>query len=423
MMDSPRIARARLAGAIGLLATLAALVGVAPAVAGERDLPDRLAPLMSAAGSLSGAYVVNADSGRPVFRWAHTRPRILASNTKLYTTAAALARFGADGTLATEVRGRGRLGAEGVWRGDLYLVGGGDPTFGSRRFARRSYGTAVATVEALAAQLERAGIERVDGRVYGDESGFDGLRGGPESGYATSIWVGPLSALGFNRGLASEAGYAFQADPPAFAAARLDEALAGRGISVRQAPRHGSAPRGADILAAVESPPMSRLIALTNKPSDNYFAEMLVKDLALQARGRGTTAAGTRIAHRYARRLGGRPKRLADGSGLSRGNRASPYRIVRLLLALRESERFRPFLHSLAIAGRDGTLADRMRGGPARGHCRGKTGTLSNVSALSGYCRARSGAVYAFSILMNGVDPTGARALQDSMLHAIAGLH
>ena len=61
-----------------------------------------------------------------------------------------------------------------------------------------------------------------------------------------------------------------------------------------------------------------------------------------------------------------------------------------------------------------------MRRGPARGRCRAKTGTLSNVSALSGYCDGRSGDIYAFSILMNGVYPTGARRLQDRMAQAIA---
>jgi D-alanyl-D-alanine carboxypeptidase/D-alanyl-D-alanine-endopeptidase (penicillin-binding protein 4) len=63
-----------------------------------------------------------------------------------------------------------------------------------------------------------------------------------------------------------------------------------------------------------------------------------------------------------------------------------------------------------------------MRSGPARGHCRGKTGTLSDVSAVSGYCRARSGDIYAFSVLMNGVDPYGARGIQDRMLQALAGV-
>ncbi|HEX2162110.1 MAG TPA: D-alanyl-D-alanine carboxypeptidase, partial [Thermoleophilaceae bacterium] len=137
---------------------------------------------------------------------------------------------------------------------------------------------------------------------------------------------------------------------------------------------------------------------------------------------RGTTAGGAKIAARFAKRLGGGPARLADGSGLSRLNRASPYRVVRLLLALRERDEFRAFSRSLSIAGRDGTLGSRMRSGPARGRCRGKTGTLTGVSAVSGYCRARSGDTYVFSILMNGVDPYGARSIQDRMLHALAGV-
>ena len=89
---------------------------------------------------------------------------------------------------------------------------------------------------------------------------------------------------------------------------------------------------------------------------------------------------------------------------------------------MRERDEFAAFFDSLSIAGRDGTLRPRMRGGPARGRCRGKTGTLSGVSAVSGYCRARSGETYVFSILMNGVNPFGARALQDRMLQAIAGV-
>jgi D-alanyl-D-alanine carboxypeptidase/D-alanyl-D-alanine-endopeptidase (penicillin-binding protein 4) len=164
---------------------------------------------------------------------------------------------------------------------------------------------------------------------------------------------------------------------------------------------------------------MERLIRLTNKPSDNFFAETLLKDLALEARGRGTTKGGARVATAFARRLGVRP-RLVDGSGLSRGNRASPVGIVKLLAAMRARDEFDPFLASLPVAGRDGTLFDRMRRGAARSRCVGKTGTLSNVSALSGYCEAVSGNDYAYSILMNGVYPTGARRLQDQMLQAIA---
>ncbi len=271
----------------------------------------------------------------------------------------------------------------------------------------------------LAVALDEAGIQRVTGRIYGDESAFDSLRGGPDSGYGVSIWVGPLSGLSYNRGLFTEGGRGFQANPPAFAAARLDDALEARHIAVRLKPRAGVTPAEATVLASVDSPPMSRLIRLTNKPSDNFFAEMLLKDLAHQAGGAGTTARGAAIATRFARRLGARP-RLVDGSGLSRGDRASPFSIVKLLTAMRSRPEADDFLASLSIAGSDGTLFDRMQRGPAHRRCIGKTGTLSNVSALSGYCEARSGETYAYSILMNGVYPTSARRLQDQMLQAIA---
>jgi D-alanyl-D-alanine carboxypeptidase/D-alanyl-D-alanine-endopeptidase (penicillin-binding protein 4) len=399
-----------------LLATALLLLLVEAASA---DLAGSLTRYMRQAGSASGAYVTNLTDQTRVFSWRAGRPRILASNTKLFTTSAALARFGVDGTLGTEVLGGGQLEEDGVWRGDLYLRGGGDPTFGSRTYTARFYGGG-ATVEQLARLLDEAGIERVTGRVVGDESRHDSLRGGPDSGWGVSIWVGPLSALSFNRGLANERGSAFQTNPPAFAAARLDAALQTRGIPVRLKPRAGAAPAGAEVLASVDSPPMQTLVRLTNKPSDNFFAELLAKDLAMQAGARATTASGAALAAGFARRLGARA-RLVDGSGLARGNRASPYRVVRLLSALVERNEFEALYASLPVAGRDGTLSARMRRGAARGRCRAKTGTLSNVSALSGYCTARSGDLYAFSFLMNGVYPTGARRLQDRMAQAIAG--
>jgi serine-type D-Ala-D-Ala carboxypeptidase/endopeptidase (penicillin-binding protein 4) len=401
----------------------AALLALVPAAASAQDrelMVKRLTSQMRLAGGYASAYVadVSGTDPQPVFRWREHTARILASNTKLFTTTAALARFGTDGTLGTEVLGRGELDSEGVYRGSLYLRGSGDPTFGSRRFTERSYGGG-ATVQDLAELLDEAGITRVTGRIYGDESAFDSLRGGPDSGYGVSIWVGPLSALSYNRGLFTEGGRGFQANPPAFAAARLDDALAKRHIPVRRKPRAGVTPEDATVLASVDSPPMSRLIRLTNKPSDNFFAETLLKALAHQAGGIGTTARGAKIATRFARRLGARP-RIVDGSGLSRGDRASPVSIVRLLTAMHAREDFDTFVDSLPIAGQDGTLFDRMRTGPAKFRCHGKTGTLSNVSALSGYCEAKSGDEYAYSILMNGVYPTSARRLQDKMLQAIA---
>jgi serine-type D-Ala-D-Ala carboxypeptidase/endopeptidase (penicillin-binding protein 4) len=401
------------------LLTLLALSALLPVGAAQADLKSSLTAQMRQAGSYSGAYVRNLTTGEQVFAWRAGTPRVLASNTKLFVAATALARFGTGGTLGTEVLGSGELDEDGVWRGDFYLRGGGDPTFGSRRFTTRSYGGG-ATVEDLAALLDEAGVERVTGRIYGDESRHDSLRGGPYSAFGVSIWVGPLSALSFNRGLASESGSGYQTSPPAFAALKLDAALEARGIRVRLAPRAGTAPAGAPVIASVDSPPMETLVRLMHKPSDNFMAEVLLKDIAMQANGTGTTAAGARLVAGHARRLGARA-RIADGSGLSRGNRASPYRVVQLLTVMnQQDDQFDPWYASLPIAGRDGTLKKRMRSGPARSRCRAKTGTLSNVSTLSGYCTARSGDMYAFSILMNGVYTSGAKVLQDRMAQAIA---
>jgi serine-type D-Ala-D-Ala carboxypeptidase/endopeptidase (penicillin-binding protein 4) len=399
-------------------ALVCAIVPAQAAAAADPALVSKLGRYMRAAGSQSGAYVVNLTDGETVFRWRQGKPRILASNTKLFTTATAIARFGTEGTLGTEVLGSGTLDETGVWRGNLYLHGGGDPTFGSRRFTRRAYG-AGATVEDLAVALDEAGIQRVRGRILGDESAFDLLRGGPDSGYSTSVWVGPLSGLSYNRGLGDESGRSFQVNPPLFAAARLNAALERRGIPVRAAARSGVAPAGAAVLASVDSPPMTDIVRMTNKPSDNFFAEMLLKDVGREATGVGTTAGGARVAAEFARSLGARA-RIVDGSGLSRGNRASPLRVVRLLTAMQARDEFDAWYASLPIAGRDGTLSTRMRRGAARGRCHAKTGTLSNVSALSGYCEALSGDLYAFSILMNGVYPPGARQLQDRMAQALA---
>jgi D-alanyl-D-alanine carboxypeptidase/D-alanyl-D-alanine-endopeptidase (penicillin-binding protein 4) len=123
----------------------------------------------------------------------------------------------------------------------------------------------------------------------------------------------------------------------------------------------------------------------------------------------------------YLKRFGIRPQ-ISDGSGLSRGNRTSPRELVALLTAMHESPQRAAFEDSLAVAGRSGTLAGRMNGSAAEGACRGKTGTLSDVSGLSGLCTAKNGHVIVFSMLMNSVSPASARSLQDRAVKAIANL-
>ena len=107
--------------------------------------------------------------------------------------------------------------------------------------------------------------------------------------------------------------------------------------------------------------------------------------------------------------------RVVDGSGLSRGNRTTPRQVVTLLDHM--APRSRPRVRDLAaVAGRNGTLYDRMRRSVARDRCKAKTGTLRDVSALAGYCQTTAGSRVAFAFLMNRVSPYGARRLQDRML-------
>ena len=252
--------------------------------------------------------------------------------------------------------------------------------------------------------------------MVGDESAFDALRGPPSSGYRTSGYVGPLGGLVVNRGLTGRARPYFQATPARWAARAFASALREAGVEVRAAGGQGTAPPGALPLATWSSPTISALVRLANVPSDNYIAETLLKAVAAGESEPGTTARGAALVRSTMGGLGLRP-RVADGSGLSRSNRTSPRQVVRLLSSMEGDPLFRA---SLAVAGRSGTLADRLRSSPARGRCQGKTGTLVSVSALSGYCQTRGGDTLAFSILMNGVSPYGARVLQDRMVTALA---
>jgi len=364
---------------------------------------------MAKAGAYSGAHVYDLTTGTTLYTEDASVSRIPASVEKLYTTAAALELFGAQGTIATDVLAPAAVDpATGVLSGNLYLRGNGDPSFDARALR--------ALADTLVAET---GLTEVTGRVIGDETAFDGLRGPPSEGFRTSGWVGPLSALTFNRGFTGRRRPLFQARPPAFAAKAFTAALKRRGVTVRRSVRAGATPEQAVLLAQSASPTIESLVASTNVPSDNFYAETLIKTLGARFGAGGTTSAGAAVVRTNAARLGVRTT-VVDGSGLSRSNRTSPKAVVALLTAMDESELAPGFYNSLPIAGRSGTLVDRMRRSSARDVCRAKTGSLSNVSALAGYCDTRSGDRVAFAFLMNYVSPWGARRLQDRMTAALA---
>ena len=151
-----------------------------------------------------------------------------ASVEKLYTATTALELMGASARLSTTVLGSGRLAPGGIWEGNLYLRGGGDPTFGTSSFIHSHYGGQGASVSTLVSQLVHTdGIRQITGAIEGDESYFDSLRGEPSSDFGSDPFLeGTLSGLAFNRGASgSERG---PHAPAAYAAHELLGALKGR---------------------------------------------------------------------------------------------------------------------------------------------------------------------------------------------------
>jgi len=407
--------------AVLLSAAAAALAGT-PSGAGaapmaQSALAGQLSHEMTIAGALSGAYVFDLTTAAPLFSERAQATRPPASVEKLYTATTALELMGPSATLATTVLGSGHLGAGGLWEGSLYLRGGGDPTFGSAGFVASHYGGQGTTVSKLAALLKAADIRKVTGSVNGDESFLDSLRGDPSSGYAFDPELeGNLSGLAFNRGeTGSQRG---PHAPAAYAALQLRGALRADGVTV-----HGggaaSAPPGAAVLATVSSPALATLLGLTLPPSDNFFAETLLKDLGARYGGAGTTAAGAAVVRGTIAHLGLHP-RILDGSGLSHSDSTSPRQVVSLLTALAHSPLGTTLRKDLAVAGHTGTLSKRMRGTPASGRCQAKTGTLIGVSNLAGYCQAENGDILAFAFFCDGIETGGAHTIQDSMAITLA---
>jgi D-alanyl-D-alanine carboxypeptidase/D-alanyl-D-alanine-endopeptidase (penicillin-binding protein 4) len=396
---------ARLTVLIALLA--AALIPSAAQAAGLATTKRVLEREMARAGASSGAYVVDLGSGQELYASKADVARMPASVEKLYTTAGTLLRYGPEGRITTTVLSATLPDEAGVIGGNVVLRGAGDPTFNT------------ASVTALAKQLTQAGLQRIDGRVIGDESAFDAFRGVPASGYRLTSEVGPLSALSFNHGRTGKSAPYYQASPARFAAQAFEKALEREGVKISGSARSGLTPTGMTPLSEWASPPVKAIVRLMNQPSDNYMAEVLIKGLGAQFGDGGTTTAGGTVIREAVRPFGISPS-VIDGSGLSREDRTTPREVVALLKGMDESEAGVAFDESLAVIGRNGTVYSRMRGTAAQDRCHAKTGTLRDVSALAGFCNTTGGERVAFAFLMNRVSPSGARALQDRMTVALA---
>jgi D-alanyl-D-alanine carboxypeptidase/D-alanyl-D-alanine-endopeptidase (penicillin-binding protein 4) len=221
-------------------------------------------------------------------------------------------------------------------------------------------------------------------------------------------------------------------NPPQYAAAMLERALSDRGITVTgptraefnpnrsllSGVRDWSASEHPRILATHRSPELLELLKVTNQESHNLYAELILKTLGRVVEGDGSFEGGARAVTRFLVDVvgtGGDGVHLVDGSGLSRTNLVSPAAFVSALSYMSQTDHWDALWASLPEAGGKGRLR-RMGRSPAASNLRAKTGTLTNVSALSGQLTTMEGERVAFSILQNGVPSTGrAKALEDRL--------
>jgi D-alanyl-D-alanine carboxypeptidase/D-alanyl-D-alanine-endopeptidase (penicillin-binding protein 4) len=399
-----------------LLAALFALVALAaPASTPARPVQDsqlqlRLARALHVphvAPARSAAVALDLTTGTVLFQQNGNRPLAPASNEKLPLTYAALMRLGTAFRIETDVLGQGEQ--EGTqWTGTLVLKGNGDPTL-SR-----------ADLRALAAQVKSLGIRSVTGGVAGDESAYDTRR--IVAGWKPSFFIDespPLSALVVDR---ARVGSVVTRTPALAAATAFRDALRNAGVAVAGPVRTAPADEWSELLASVSSPTLAAMVRFMDRESDNFTAEMLLKQLGLAEVDRGTSAAGATVVMQTLAEAGVPMTgvRIVDGSGLSQLDRLTTNALGSLLKIAWADPAVRPaLLAALPVAGVNGTLEHRLLKPPARGRVLAKTGTTDSASSLSGYVSDR----YAFAVMQNGhpLSYWWARRAQDRFAQVLAG--
>lgn len=470
------------------LALLAALLVALPAAAAGTAIEDALERQVRAGAGVApslGVEVVDVETGAAVYSHLGDRPRIVASNTKLFTTAAALDALGPGYFFTTRFLQRGPV-AGGRLAGDVAVVGGGDPNLSGRFYDGDPY----AVFRGWAVALKARGVHRVDGDVYLDHGLFEGPEIHPDwpARDRQKWYQAPVAALSFSDNclfVRIDPGYRAGAPArvevvPALPLFRVENGARTVDSQRQHSPRvvraqenhrllvSGSVYRRADAVetwVAVPDPveyfgaalvaalgeegievvgrvrPVERLpgllwetvavyrsdllttVEVTNKRSQNFYAESVLKVLGAERCGRGSWEAGLEAVAEFLDRIG-IPRgsyQMVDGSGLSRNDRFTPRQLTHLLRGMYFHRYGREFLRSLPFSGeQELSWKNRLADPPYAGNVFAKTGTLLGVSTLSGYAKARSGRLYAFSILANDVRSTWeARRLQDRIVRAL----
>lgn len=401
-----------------------------PAPPGEAEPPEpppldeRIAGLLAdpAVQDRQVGLLVTDRAGKPVISHHADRELLPASTEKLPLAAAALLALGPDFRYETQARATAPVRGDGVLDGSVVLVGSGDPALGTPAFGRARPDRPRTPLEGLADRIVDAGVRRITGGVLGDPSAFPNepfAPGWPDR-YVEQDNTTPVSGLTVDAGrrlfeeggrLASEV----STKPASTAAVRLHGLLVERGVTIDgSAAGTSRPPETPTVLAEASSPPLIEMLRYTLRRSDNHFADAIFRTLGQTVANDASWEGGARGTEQALSRLGLRhePGVLADGSGLSRNNRLSPGFLVELDVAMHESALAGQWHDLLAVAGDSGTLRRWLRGTPAEGRLRGKTGSLADVRALSGVVVGPDGDRYHFAVLGNGLDHDGNHAVR-----------
>jgi D-alanyl-D-alanine carboxypeptidase/D-alanyl-D-alanine-endopeptidase (penicillin-binding protein 4) len=336
-----------------------------------------------------------------------------ASNQKLLTAIGALRLLDPQERLHTDLIATGPI-EDGVLRGDLVLVGGGDATL--TRLGPHS-------LEALGHAVTDAGVHAIEGRLLVDSSRYDDERTRPA--WPGDWWqsVGPPSALVADRNNYRK-DQAFLEDPALANAQLLEFALTSAGVTFGAPAGHGSTATGVT-LASLESPTVNELVTVMLLRSDNLIAELFVKEIGFRATHQpGSTDAGLHAIDGVLQQLCVQPLTgtSADGSGLSRDDHRSARELRRLLLAASLQPWGALFQSDISVAGQPGALGGRLTGPDTSGNVRAKGGSLAITRSLSGYLTTRSGRHAVFSVIINGPSVGGAELAIDDFVTALAQL-
>ena len=354
----------------------------------------------------SAAVALDLTAGTVLYAQNPARSLAPASNEKLPLTYAALVTLGPTYRIETDVLGEGSQDGT-TFSGTLVLKGYGDPTLST------------AGLRALAGQVRAAGIRRVTDGIVGDETWFDSRR--VVAGWKPGFYIQespPLSALAVNRGRVGR----FVTRSPALAATTaFRDALRAAGLVVEGSVRLGPVDDFSIPVAQIDSPPLGAIIRYMDRESDNFTAELLLKQLGAVELDRGTSTAGASVVMQALAEAGVPMAgvRIVDGSGLSQLDRLTANALAALLKVAWADPNIRAaFLAALPVAGISGTMQDRLRKPPARGRVLAKTGTTDVASALSGYVSNR----FVFTVLQNGhpLSYWWARRAQDRFVQVLA---